>query len=131
MNYHVKLKSVRFFLAGILCITMSSVLHADIAHEGAVLRILDKIAGVTTRMNVSLGEVMTFAAITLTVRACYAKPPEELPDSAAWIEVREKERILFSGWMFAQSPALSAMSDPVYDVTLVECFDKDDSAEGK
>ena len=28
---------------------------------------------------------------------------------------------LFSGWMFASSPALSALEHPVYDVWVIDC----------
>jgi hypothetical protein len=28
---------------------------------------------------------------------------------------------IFTGWMFADSPALSAVDHPVYDVWLIEC----------
>ena len=29
--------------------------------------------------------------------------------------------IVFSGWMFASSPAVSSLKHPVYDVTLLAC----------
>ena len=29
--------------------------------------------------------------------------------------------VLFSGWMFASSPALSALEHPVYDVWVIDC----------
>jgi hypothetical protein len=35
--------------------------------------------------------------------------------------------LIFSGWMFAQSPALSALEHPVYDIWVVDCK-KDSSA---
>ena len=28
---------------------------------------------------------------------------------------------IFSGWMFASSPALSALDHPVYDIWVLEC----------
>jgi hypothetical protein len=33
----------------------------------------------------------------------------------------------FSGWMFASSPALSAMEHPVYDLWVLDCENKGDA----
>ena len=55
-------------------------------------------------------------------------PPLETPEDAAFLEVvdnghdRSKPpRPVFTGWMFASSPAVSAMEHPVYDLTLLSC----------
>jgi hypothetical protein len=37
------------------------------------------------------------------------------------IQRGEDPKRLFSGWMFASSPALSALEHPVYDVWAVDC----------
>ena len=60
------------------------------------------------------------------MRACQKRPPEEPPESAAFLEIREakpdqKPILLFSGWMFASSPAVSALDNPVYDVWVLDC----------
>ena len=34
------------------------------------------------------------------------------------------EELLFSGWMFASSPGLSALEHPVYDVWVIRCTDR-------
>ncbi|HEX2117044.1 MAG TPA: DUF2155 domain-containing protein, partial [Alphaproteobacteria bacterium] len=52
--------------------------------------------------------------------------PEETPESAAFVEVRdikpgETPKTLFVGWMFASSPAVSALEHPVYDVWVLDC----------
>jgi hypothetical protein len=33
----------------------------------------------------------------------------------------EKPERIFSGWMFSSSPALSALEDPIYDVSVLSC----------
>ena len=33
----------------------------------------------------------------------------------------DKEKRIFSGWMFADSPGLNAVEHPVFDVWLTEC----------
>jgi hypothetical protein len=34
---------------------------------------------------------------------------------------KDKPEPIFSGWMFASSPALSALENPVYDVSVLDC----------
>ena len=43
------------------------------------------------------------------------------------VEPDEKPVLRFSGWMFASSPALSALEHPVYDLIVLDCV----NAEGK
>ena len=61
------------------------------------------------------------------MRRCHKTPPEEPPESAAFLEIVDvrpdsPEVLLFSGWMFASSPAISALEHPVYDVWVVDCI---------
>ncbi|MBF0307776.1 MAG: DUF2155 domain-containing protein, partial [Alphaproteobacteria bacterium] len=54
--------------------------------------------------------------------------PEETPEAAAFLDVWEirpgqPATDLFRGWMFASSPALSAMEHPVYDIWVLDCRD--------
>ena len=68
------------------------------------------------------------ARLAVTVRACRSTPPEQSPESAAFPQIDdtppgEQTRRVFSGWMFASSPAIAAMDHPVYDVWVVECSD--------
>jgi hypothetical protein len=71
-----------------------------------------------------------FGTLVITVRACVKKPPEEEPNTAAFLvidEVRPRDAIgveskrVFSGWMFALSPAISALEDPIYDINVLDC----------
>ncbi|HCI46702.1 MAG TPA: DUF2155 domain-containing protein, partial [Rhodospirillaceae bacterium] len=64
--------------------------------------------------------------LMIPVRTCRKTPPEEEPESAAFIEIMDapperEAREVFSGWMFASSPALSALEHPIYDVWLGDC----------
>jgi hypothetical protein len=97
----------------------------------AVLQGLDKTTARVTTVEAPLGSSVKFGTLIVTARACVKKPPEEPPNTAAFLEIDEArsrsqsqdaavER-LFSGWMFAQSPALSALEHPVYDVTVLDC----------
>ncbi len=70
---------------------------------------------------------VTFGTLEITARACHKAPPEEPPESAAFLEVREQRRneapgVVFSGWMFSSSPGLSTLEHPVYDLWVVDCL---------
>ncbi len=92
----------------------------------AVLQGLDKVTARISTIEAPIGKPVNFGTLEITVRACRKHPPEEPPESAAFIEIREKKadeapKLLFSGWMFASSPALSTLQHPVYDVWAVDC----------
>ena len=94
----------------------------------AILQTLDKITARVSQLDVRVGETAEFASLDITVRACRAAPPEETPESAAFLEIdytppREDTRRVFTGWMFASSPAVSAMDHPVFDVWVVACVE--------
>lgn len=112
-------------LAGLLSVSFSSVRAEDISYGQVVLRGLDKVTGRLSTMTVNVGEKTTFGALDIYARVCYAHPPEETPENAAFLEIVEKKEEgqlkLFSGWMFSSSPALSAMDHAVYDVWVLKC----------
>ena len=100
---------------------------------GAVLHGLDKITARVSEFAAPVDQPVTFGTLHITVRACRKTPPEEPPESAAYLEVVEERQglpptLVFSGWMFASSPALSALEHPVYDVWVIDC--RIASAEG-
>lgn len=94
---------------------------------GAVLQGLDKITARISTFEAPLGKAVRFGALEIVVRACYRTPPTEPPESTAFLEIVDNRANgsqvrVFSGWMFASSPALSAMEHPVYDVWVVDCM---------
>lgn len=96
-------------------------------HTSAVtLRALDKITARVTQLDVPIAETITFGTLEITARHCAKNPPEDPPESAAFLDIREKKETempspIFSGWMFSSAPAVSAMEHPVYDVWVVSC----------
>jgi len=99
----------------------------------AVLQGLDKITARTTTLELPVGQSTTLGRLGITVRACRKAPPIDTPEAAAFLELREQRqeegsRDLFSGWMFASSPALSALEHPVYDVWVIDCRNADTRA---
>jgi hypothetical protein len=99
------------------------------AETVAVLQGLDKTTARISTFEAPVDKSVRFGTLVVTVRACVKRPPEEPPETAAFLiidEVRpaatsfESKRV-FSGWMFASSPAVSAMEDPIYDITVLDC----------
>lgn len=95
--------------------------------QTAVLRALDKVTARTTTFRVDVGTTVQFERIYIRVQACMMAAPLEDPESAAFVQTWEtptegKPSWIFSGWMYASSPALSAMDHPVYDVWVIDCL---------
>lgn len=101
----------------------------SITMDTVVLGALDK---VTARVNTLKGPVglpVKFGTLEIVAQTCVTTPPEEPPESAAFVNIfqvqEDKERQqIFGGWMFASSPALSALDHPVYDVWVLGCEDR-------
>lgn len=92
----------------------------------AVLQGLDKVTARISTIRAPINEGVRFGNLRITARACTKTPPEEPPETTVFLEVIEARPgelpiPVFSGWMFASSPALSAMEHPVYDVWVIDC----------
>lgn len=90
-----------------------------------VARALDKITAQITELELPEHEAVRFGSLIITARHCESRPPEEPPETFAFLEIDEEHdkerRRLFSGWMMASSPALHALEHPVYDVWVIAC----------
>ncbi len=122
--------------------------EAFIQQPGAELRALDKITGRYVDLSVAAGEPIIFGTLEVTVETCFDTPPELPREASAFVKVkslrpiapesmpedvkarlegldeddpRVKEPVVFSGWMYASSPALNAMEHPVYDIWVISC----------
>lgn len=96
----------------------------------AVFRGLDKVTARVWMFEAPVNQPVMFERFAITVRRCNKQPPEETPNTTAFVQVDERElnvgaesEILrvFNGWMFASSPGLNAVEHPVYDVWLIDC----------
>ncbi len=102
-------------------------------YEVAVLQGLDKVTARVSTIEAPVGQVVRFGTLEIIARTCDKRPPEETPESAAFVdiwEVRPGEPAvaLFRGWMFASSPALSALEHPVYDIWVLDCSNRSSNA---
>lgn len=90
----------------------------------AMLRGLDKISGLVTDIRAEVGVSATYERLTITVTECREPPADEPSDAFALMEISDSKldgATVFSGWMFASSPALSAMDHQRYDVWVLSC----------
>lgn len=120
------------------------------------LRALNKVTAKYQDITIDMGATARYGALEITARFCDKRPPEEFPETTAFIEVVDKSKklesdlkiapekkpdhaiedlvladaaqtpklpsdMIFSGWMFASSPALNGLEHAVYDVWVVDC----------
>lgn len=113
-------------LCGSIGLSSATARAETIPGEGAVLQGLDKVTARISEIIVRLDEPVRFGTLEITVRACHRTPPEEPPESTAYLEINdirhgEAPNQVFAGWMFASSPGLSALEHAVYDVWVLDC----------
>ena len=101
----------------------------------AEIQALDKVTARVTIVRANVGEPTRYGALTILVRSCRARPADEVPDAAAWLEVSDSRvpatpmagqpavapTPAFRGWMFAENPALNMLEHPVYDLRVLAC----------
>lgn len=90
----------------------------------ALLRGLDKISGRVTDIQAKVGEPIAYERLTILVEQCREPPQAEAGDAFVFLRVRDERAegaVVFSGWMFASSPALSAMDHQRYDLWVLSC----------
>lgn len=98
------------------------------------LQTLDKATARTQTFNVRVGSTVKFGPIYIRPKICKKSSPLEEPESTSFLEIweidsKDKAEWVFSGWMFASSPALSSMDHPIYDVWVLDCLDYQQAAE--
>lgn len=94
----------------------------------ALLQGVDKVTARISSLHVAVGSVVEYGSLLIQLHHCDRTSPQEAPESSAFIQIFETENTnrpeqIFSGWMFASSPALNALEHPIYDLWVVECLD--------
>ncbi|MAS87505.1 MAG: hypothetical protein CMH30_05970 [Micavibrio sp.] len=120
------------FIAALCFITPAAHATEYEDYDIAVLQSLDKITARTATFEAKIGSTLSYGQVYMKVMACKKTPPFEKPESAAFIKIWEVEagkaaEWIFSGWMFASSPSISAMDHPIYDVWLLDCKNSETS----
>lgn len=89
----------------------------------AELRGLDKVTAAMKPLVVRVGESAGFGSLSITVRACRVRPPDQPPDATAFVDIVDSRAGAppFHGWIFANEPSINIFQHPVYDVRLTGC----------
>ena len=95
----------------------------------AQFKAMDKITARTSSINIYLNDQVELGTLIIILKSCQKRPPTMIPESAAYVEIFDlmknehlESNLIFSGWMFSSSPALSALEHPIYDVSLISCI---------
>ena len=114
--------------AGVL-LALLAMAAAARAQEGWVVKasadliLLDKIRGQPAPVSLKVGDSTEFGSLTIKLRSCYSRPPDQPADAAAFVEVSDARgsKDVFHGWLLADAPSVSQLEHPVYDLRLVAC----------
>ena len=114
----------------------------NLVGNSVILRTLDKVTATTKDYTVNIGDTLDYGSLNVDVKHCEKKPPEEIPETFVFLQIFENKlpdeikadseldepklidgRLkVFSGWMLASKPAISALDHPVYDVWVIDCL---------
>jgi hypothetical protein len=91
--------------------------------NGAELRFLDKLTSETGDVSLETGQSAKFGRLVVRLDSCRYPTGNPASDAEAHLTVVEEttQSEVFSGWMLASSPALSALDHPRYDVWVLSC----------
>lgn len=91
---------------------------------GGVIRWLDKLTGQTGDVDLQRGQSATNGRLTIQLDACRYPEDNPMAEAEAHLTILDstREGPVFTGWMLATSPALSAMEHPRYDVWVLRCI---------
>lgn len=129
MRHFPAIASLALMILALSCPPVRAEKDLSANYTVAVLQGLNKITTKTSDIEAPTGTAVRFGNIEIVVRHCWKAPPEEKPEVAALLEIwdikpDEPPSRIFLGWMFASSPALSALEHPVYDVVVKDCTSK-------
>ena len=91
--------------------------------------LLHKVTAKVQKIELLSGQEYAIGDMSLTMHDCISTPPEEPPETKAFLEISEfkagRDKALFTGWMFASSPGINAMEHPVFDIWPLACKTED------
>ena len=96
-----------------------------IQQAGAQMRQLDKMTGRIRTFEITAGAEEMVDRLRVRLEVCRAPEDNSLHGSMAFVQIWDTKRAedapVFSGWMFAESPALSSLDHPRYDLWVISC----------
>lgn len=114
------------FLAALLAFPTFATAQEWVPRRSAEIQALDKVNARILTLRATVGEPARFGTLTILLRACHARPADEVPDAAAYMEITDERSPsgagpVFRGWMFADAPAVNMFEHPVYDLRILSC----------
>ncbi|MEM7213552.1 MAG: DUF2155 domain-containing protein [Pseudomonadota bacterium] len=92
---------------------------------GARIRQLDKMTGQTVTYDLANGESRRVDRLLVALQACRSPENNASHGAMAFLKIWDTREIGgdpdFTGWMFADSPALSSLDHPRYDLWVISC----------
>jgi hypothetical protein len=91
--------------------------------KGAELRVLDKLTGDLAEVNLSVGQSQTYGKLTVQLNECRYPADNKTAEAEVHLTIIDSAVAtpVFTGWMIASSPALSALDHARYDVWALRC----------
>ena len=91
--------------------------------------LLHKVTAKVQQIQLLSAQEYAIGDMSLTMHDCLSTPPEEPPETKAFLQISEfkagRDKPLFNGWMFASSPGINAMDHPVFDIWPLACKTED------
>ena len=98
-----------------------------------VIQGLDKITARIKTFEVAVSKTYKFGVLDIFVERCVFSKPIFKPESLAYVRIKDNSdrlsEVKFKGWMFASSPALNALENSVYDISVLACKKVDKQSE--
>ena len=119
----------------VIFLSISKTIKASQWIEGnrLVIQGLDKITARINTFEVNVSQTYKFGVLDIFVERCIFSKPIFMPESLAYISIKDNtdrlSEVKFKGWMFASSPALSALENSVYDISILACKKVDKQSE--
>ena len=122
-------------LIALIFLLISKVIFASQWIEGnrLVIQGLDKITARIETFEIDVSQTYKFGVLDIFVERCIFSKPIFKPESLAYIKIKDNSdrlsEVEFKGWMFASSPALNALENSVYDISILACKKVDKQSE--
>lgn len=113
----------RLFASALVLAAGHAAAQDAVAAPGGRVRVLDRLTGELSDLDLSLGQSLTVGRLTVGLLEC--RYPAGNPAADSWMHLVitdvAADGPVFSGWMLSSSPALSALDNRRYDVWVLGC----------
>ena len=98
--------------------------NAAVSAPGGIVRVLDKINGTITDLELRNGESGSVGNLAVVMGDCRFPGDNPAGDAFMLVSIRTEpdDTAVFEGWLIASAPALSALDHSRYDVWALRCL---------